>query len=132
LRRRTDLAPIFEIIDVTSDEPVDDPTDTEAVSTSPDWSIVGDDLVNLRAERMGNGDGRVYTITIEATDASGNSSQETVEVIVPHDMGHKNAYKAEWKLQKKLFKQEQKAAKKALKAALKLQKQLEKQARKNN
>lgn len=115
----TDLMPTFTIIDVTSDEPVDEPTDTDAVITAPDWSILGDDLVNLRAERMGDGDGRTYTITIEATDISGNTSQETVEVIVPHDMGHNKALKAQWKLQKKQFKQEQKAAKKALKAALK-------------
>jgi hypothetical protein len=119
----TDLAPTFEIIEVTSDEPVDDPTDTDAVITTPDWEIIGDDLVNLRAERMADGDGRTYTVTIEASDADGNTSTETVEVVVPHDMGHKNAFKEAWKLQKKEYKLEQKAAKQAAKEARKLLRQ---------
>jgi hypothetical protein len=41
--------------------------------------------VKLRAERSGTGEGRVYTITITATDASGNVSKQTVTVAVPHD-----------------------------------------------
>jgi len=39
----------------------------------------------LRAERSGNSDGRVYTITYEATDASGNSTTATATVEVPHN-----------------------------------------------
>ena len=50
-----------------------------------DWAIVGDHQVYLRAERLGKSDGRIYTITIEASDASGNTSTATVEVLVPHD-----------------------------------------------
>ena len=38
----------------------------------------------LRAERAGAGDGRVYTITYTATDASGNSTSGVATVIVPH------------------------------------------------
>jgi hypothetical protein len=38
--------------------------------------------VKLRAERAGNGDGRIYTITIMATDACGNTSSKTATVIV--------------------------------------------------
>jgi hypothetical protein len=55
--------------------------------TSPDWQITGDHAVLLRAERSGTGIARVYTIAIEATDASGHSSQSTVTVTVPHDRG---------------------------------------------
>ena len=56
-------------------------------NTSPDWEITGDLTLDLRAERSGQGDGRVYTITIECTDASGNPSAKDVTVIVPHDQG---------------------------------------------
>jgi hypothetical protein len=37
-------------------------------------------------QRAGNGPGRVYTITVESRDYSGNSSVVTVTVTVPHDM----------------------------------------------
>jgi hypothetical protein len=40
--------------------------------------------VQLRSERMGTGNGRVYTITLKLTDASGNVSTATVKVSVPH------------------------------------------------
>jgi hypothetical protein len=39
----------------------------------------------LRSERSGKGSGRVYTITITATDTSGNSSVAVVEIRAPHD-----------------------------------------------
>jgi probable HAF family extracellular repeat protein len=69
------------IISVSSNEPVG--------KTAPDWQITGDLTVNLRAERSGKGGGREYTITVECTDASGNSSTYTEKVIVPHDKGKK-------------------------------------------
>ena len=59
--------------------------------TIPDWTEPIFDPVNglikfeLRAERAGNSNGRIYTITTTATDASGNSSQVPVEIVVPHD-----------------------------------------------
>ena len=63
--------------------------------TSPDWTepvidqISGIITLQLRAERSGTGNGRIYTITITGTDASGNSSQANVEIKVPHDKGKK-------------------------------------------
>lgn len=39
--------------------------------------------VQLRAERAGNGDGRVYTITLKVADASGNVRTATAKVAVP-------------------------------------------------
>jgi hypothetical protein len=39
--------------------------------------------VQLRAERDGDADGRVYTITFLARDSAGNTSTVTAEVIVP-------------------------------------------------
>ncbi|WP_066405688.1 family 10 glycosylhydrolase [Flavisolibacter tropicus] len=51
----------------------------------PDWIIIDEHHVQLKAERLGNGDGRVYTITITAKDAAGNTSSQDVTVTVPHD-----------------------------------------------
>lgn len=43
---------------------------------------------SLRAERSGNGHGRIYTVTYGATDASGNVAEDaTAEVTVLHDLG---------------------------------------------
>jgi len=71
---------------VTSDEPVDGNGDG---STCPDAVINGDGSVDLRAERAGNGNGRVYTIDFTATDETGASCTGTVFVCVPHDArGH--------------------------------------------
>jgi len=39
----------------------------------------------LRADRAASGPGRIYTITIRATDAAGNTNTATVQVPVPHD-----------------------------------------------
>lgn len=41
------------------------------------------DSACLRSERLGNGAGRTYTITLEARDASGNVSQASASVLVP-------------------------------------------------
>lgn len=46
-----------------------------------------DSTVLLRAERTGNGSGRVYTLTYVATDAYGNSRTMTGLVTVPRDLG---------------------------------------------
>lgn len=73
----------WKIIRVTSSEPVNGKGDG---NTSPDWIITGDHKLKLRAERSGNGHGRVYTICLQATDASGNvSAKKTVTVTVPHN-----------------------------------------------
>jgi hypothetical protein len=42
-------------------------------------------VVQLRAERSVGSDGRAYTVTITATDASENHSSATVQIRVPHD-----------------------------------------------
>jgi len=53
-------------------------------ATVPDWEITGDLSLNLRAERSGEGAGRVYTIRIHCTDDSGNASAAWAQVTVPH------------------------------------------------
>jgi len=79
-----DPIPVCSIVDVTSNEPIDGPGDG---NTEPDWESTGDLTLSLRAERAGGGIGRVYTIHVECTDASGNTTTATVEVTVPHDQG---------------------------------------------
>jgi subtilisin-like proprotein convertase family protein len=68
------------ITSVTSNEPVNGTGDGD---TAPDWQIVNNHLVRLRAERSGDGTGRVYTITVTCTDGSGNTTVKTVNVTVP-------------------------------------------------
>jgi len=74
-----DASPVCRIISVTSSEPVTGPGD----KTSPDWVITGNLTANLRAERAQKGNGRIYTITVQCTDASGNSSTGVTTVFVP-------------------------------------------------
>lgn len=47
--------------------------------------VTGNLTLKLLADRNGNGSGRIYTITVEATDAAGNRSTRNVTVTVPHD-----------------------------------------------
>jgi subtilisin-like proprotein convertase family protein len=68
---------------VSSNEPIDGLGDGD---TSPDWEIVDAHHVRLRGERAALGTGRIYTITITATDAAGNASTASVVVTVPHDL----------------------------------------------
>jgi hypothetical protein len=77
-----DAQPTCTIISVASNELVDGLGDG---NTEPDWTIVGDLAVTLRAERAGTLTDRVYAITVRCTDDSGNSAQRVVRVTVPHD-----------------------------------------------
>jgi subtilisin-like proprotein convertase family protein len=71
-------------LSVSSNENSNGPDDG---NTEQDWFVIGSHLVQLRAERNGTGSGRVYTITIMATDEFGNSSTQTATVLVPLDQG---------------------------------------------
>jgi len=66
-------------LSVSSSEPVNGTGDGD---TSPDWEIIDAHHVRLRAERAGNGNGRIYTITITCVDAGGNKTERTVTVAV--------------------------------------------------
>ena len=79
-----DSAPVCQIVNVTSNEPINDLGDG---NTEADWEITGPYTVNLRAERAGVLTGRVYTIHVECTDVSGNTTTDTVDVTVPHNQG---------------------------------------------
>ena len=58
----------------------------EAINGS-DWTITGNLAVNLRAARLGTGTGRVYTVGVQCTDQSNNTSNGTTGITVPHDIG---------------------------------------------
>jgi len=53
---------------------------------NPDWEITGTNTVNLRAEIPRKGVKRIYTITVTCTDAAGNSSTSSTDVIVAHNI----------------------------------------------
>ena len=78
----TDPCPNTCVLTITSNEP---PVDDK----EPEWIVVDAHHVELRAERLGSGTGRIYTITITCTnDANKKSSTRTVTVLVPHDQGN--------------------------------------------
>lgn len=64
------------IVSVTSNEPV---------SADGDWEVTGALTLKLRAERLGTGTGRVYSVTVRTTDASANSATRATVVSVPHN-----------------------------------------------
>jgi hypothetical protein len=67
----------------TSNEPQDPSNPDIAVAPAK----TGGFSVSLRAERLGGGNGRVYTVTAVATDQAGNSALDTATCVVPHDQG---------------------------------------------
>ena len=104
---RCDRAPVVRLVSVSvseiprsdrdddADGPVEEDDEREGHEDHPRHrrppDIVGADLgtadteILLRAERGGHDATRVYTITYEAIDASGNRIQAAAEVRVPHD-----------------------------------------------
>ncbi|MEW6156350.1 MAG: FG-GAP-like repeat-containing protein [Verrucomicrobiota bacterium] len=74
----------LKIISATSNEADNGLGDGD---TAGDIEITGPLTLNLRAERSGKGNGRVYTITVEASDAAGNATTRTVTVTVPKSQG---------------------------------------------
>jgi len=67
---------------ITQDEPTNGTGDGD---TSPDGDGVGTDTAQIRAERSGTGDGRVYEISFTADDGNGGMCTGMVSVGVPHD-----------------------------------------------
>ena len=73
----------IELVSITSNEP--------GVADDVAGAMFGTDdrTFQLRAERLGGGDGRIYTITYRATNAAGGSATATTTVVVAHDQGKK-------------------------------------------
>jgi hypothetical protein len=70
------------VVEVRSDEPEDHIGDGRTVD---DIIVMCPNSVKLRAERMGGGDGRVYTIVYRITDGNGTSTDVEAWAYVPHD-----------------------------------------------
>src|SRR5712664_2159105 len=83
------IASITDQCDGTAPTTIVRVTSDELVKTngkkSEDMVIVDGQAVQLRAERDGSGDGRVYTIFANVTDDDGNTTQVACKVQVPHD-----------------------------------------------
>jgi hypothetical protein len=69
----------IQITGITQDEPLS--------GNTPDATGLGSATAQVRAERAGGADGRVYHLTFTATDSQGASCAGTVTVCVPHDQG---------------------------------------------
>jgi len=81
-----DNLPTVAITHATSDE-AEDASGNGDGNTIDDMVIMsGCQSVKLRAERAGNGNGRVYTVYVRASDASGNWSVQTFKVHVPKNL----------------------------------------------
>ena len=63
--------------------------------TAPDWLVIDNHHVQLRAERAGNGSGRIYTITTTCHDQYGNTSHSSTTVTVQHDNGNSANHRTE-------------------------------------
>jgi hypothetical protein len=71
---------------------VDEPDDaTGDGNTSADVQFDGCGAVSVRAERRGNGDGRVYSLGVRVVDRSGNATDAVCQVVVAHDRSGRRA-----------------------------------------
>ena len=71
---------------ITSDEPTATDEGSGGKSHAPDAEGVGTPAPRVRAERSGDGNGRVYGIAFTASDGKpGGSRSSSVSVCVPHD-----------------------------------------------
>lgn len=71
---------------------VDEPDDaTGDGNTSEDVQFAGCDAVAVRAERRGNGNGRVYSLGVRVTDLAGNVTDSVCQVVVAHDQSGRAA-----------------------------------------
>lgn len=78
-----------ELVSVTSNEPDNGLGDGDTTGDIAGADLGADDRsVQVRSERSGTGTGRVYTFTYRVTDSSGNATEASATVTVPHDQGH--------------------------------------------
>jgi uncharacterized repeat protein (TIGR01451 family) len=77
-----------------SDVVIEKATSDEAEDADADGSTLNDIVIapdyksiQLRSERSGTGNGRVYTITFRLTDTHGNVTRATAKVVVAHNTG---------------------------------------------
>ena len=73
-----DSTPTCGVVSVTNSE-------GPLTGADPDVQQVSEFVVNLRAARLGTGDGRTYALVVRCTDFAGNSATVETLVRVPHD-----------------------------------------------
>jgi hypothetical protein len=76
------------ILSIYSDEPEDVKGNGDG-RTLDDIVILGPSSFKVRSERQGPGNGRVYGVTFEVSDSSGNTTEAIVYLGVPHDKSGK-------------------------------------------
>jgi len=88
----TDNCSVTTQVTVSSNEPINGVGDGD---TDPDYVVLDNvegasgqyiSHLQLRAERAAGGTGRIYTVTITATDPYGNSTIKTIDIHVPHNI----------------------------------------------
>jgi hypothetical protein len=70
------------IIDITQDETLNAKGNG---NITPGGDGIGTDTAQVRAERSGSGNGRVYEISFNASDVQGGECEGSITVCVPHD-----------------------------------------------
>jgi endo-1,4-beta-xylanase len=79
-----DPSPTVKLVSITTNEPDNGLGDGDTVGDIQGADFGKDDRTfMLRGERSGKGNGRIYTVMYQASDASGNSTTKTATVIVP-------------------------------------------------
>lgn len=77
----SELTPDVKLVSITSNEQIDFNSDLSGVALGTD-----DRSFYVRSERKGKQkQGRVYTVTYSATDASGNTGTNSATITIPHD-----------------------------------------------
>ncbi len=81
-----DPHPVVRLVSITSSEPDNGLGDGDTANDIQGADLGTDDRqFFLRAERSGAGTGRTYTVTYEASDAAGNTTTVTAQVVAPHN-----------------------------------------------
>ena len=94
-----DESPDVSILWASSDEPDNDLGDG---NTNADIAVVDAQRVQVRAERQGGSNGRVYTLGLEVADSEGNTTLSECRIVVAHDQSGDEtvddgaAYTVEW------------------------------------
>jgi hypothetical protein len=78
-----DASPQLKIVDIVSDQP----PQKDGSGNTPVDVVFGSGAFCVDAERSAKIGPRHYTVTVEATDARGNSARQQVVISVPHDQG---------------------------------------------
>ncbi|MFN8489015.1 MAG: RICIN domain-containing protein [Caldilineaceae bacterium] len=78
----------FTLLSVTSNEPDNGLGDGDTANDIQGWSMGTPDAAGqLRAERSGTGNGRIYTLTYQGADVAGNVAACRTTVTVAHNQG---------------------------------------------